>query len=157
MNQNKSAAKGYSVQSLSKSNFVFASSDRKPKPSFNIDEITIIENSEILKLNLGSGLICRIMKYTDSDEAKTPMVTFDLVDMTKKTIEFKAPRGFPNGVGLGAFLVDYNQITQWEVSAIDLLCRSFLFGIQADFKKTLDQFNIKVSEKADWFIRNKMD
>jgi len=157
MDSNKTAAKGYSTQALGENNFVFTSPERKSKPSFNINEITEIENSEILKINLGSGLLCRIMKYTNNDEAQTPMLTFDLVNMEEKSITFKSPKGFPNGVGLAGFLLDYNQITQWEIPPMELLCRAFIFGIQTDFKSVIEEFNIKVSQQADWFIKNKLD
>lgn len=156
MDSNKSSAKGYSVQPLGENNFVFTPVNNKPKPSFTIEEITEVENTEILKLNLGSGLLCRIMKYHD-EEFELPAVIFDLVNMDTKTIDYKAPRGFPNGVGLGAFLADFNQITQWEVTVVDLLSRAFLFGIQNDFKKTIDKFNVKVSQQVDWFIKNRLD
>ena len=157
MESNKSSAKGYSTQPLSENNFVFTPINNKPKPSFRLEAIDVIQTSEIMKLRLGNNLICRIMKYTEDDENETPMVTFDLVDVERKSIDYKAAKGFPNGVGLGAMLVEYNQITQWEVVVIDLLCRAFLFGIQSDFKKTIEDFNIKVSEQADWFIKNKLD
>lgn len=157
MISNKTAAKGYSTQSLSENNFIFTPKNNKPKPSFRIEEIVVVSGSEIMKLLLGNGLICRIMKYTNDDEHKTPMVTFDLVNMEKKSIDFKAPRGFPNGVGLSILLVEYNQITQWEIAAMDFLCRSFLFGLQAEFKKTIETFNIKISQQVEWFIKNKMD
>ena len=157
MNQNKSADRGYTTHLLGENNSIFTPIKRKPKPSFNILEVTEIENTEILKLNLGSALICRVMKYTSDNENKTPMLTFDLVNLDTKTVEFKAPNGFPNGVGFGAFLAEYNQITQWEVVAIDLLSRSFLYGNQADFRKTVEDFNIKISQQVDWFIRNRLD
>jgi hypothetical protein len=157
MESNKSSAKGYSVQPLGQDSFVFTPKERKPKPSFKLEEITEVSGSEIMKLELMSGLICRIMKYQNEDEYKTPMVTFDLVDMEKKSIEFKAPRGWANGVGLAAFLVDHNQITQWEVTVMDLLCRAFLFGIQSDFKSTIEKFNVKISQQVDWFIKNRLD
>jgi len=157
MESNKSAAKGYSTQPLGENNFIFTPPNSKPKPSFRIEEITEVSGSEIMKLLLGNGLVCRLMKYTNNDEHKTPMITFDLVDMGKKSIEFKASKGFPNGVGIGAFLFEHNQITQWEIIVLDLLSRAFLFGDQTDFKKTLKQFNIKVSEQVDWFIKNQLD
>lgn len=157
MELNKSSAKGYSTQNLGENAFVFTPKENKPKPSFRLEEITEISGSEIMKLHLGSGLICRVMKYTDNDKHKTPMVTFDLVNLEKNTIEFKSPIGFPNGVGMGTYLVEYNQITQWEVVVIDLISRAFLFGIQTDFKKTIEDFNIKISQQVDWFIKNKLD
>ena len=157
MESNKTSAKGYSVQPLSENKIIFTPINNKPKPSFRIEEITNVSGSEIMKLLLGNVLICRIMKYEENDEFKTPMVTFDLVDMEKKSIISKSTKGFPNGVGIGAFLFEHNQISQWEIIVLDLLSRAFLFGDQTDFKKTLKQFNIKVSEQVDWFIKNQLD
>lgn len=147
---------GYSVGNLTDKNIFFADEKNKIKLSFNIHDIAIIENSEILKLKLGNNLICRILKFT-VEESNVSALTFDLVDESKKSIEFKADKLFYNAMGLGLFLFEFKQITQWEITVIDLLCRAFIFGDQTAFLNTINTFNVKLSQSADWFIKNKLD
>lgn len=149
---------GYKAGNLSDNNIFFASKDttKKIKLTFSIFDIIIVDNSEIIKLLLGNNLVCRILKFT-SEESNLPGLTFDLVDENNKTIVFKANKVFHNGVGLGLFLFEYNQITQWEITVIDMICRSFIFGDKISFLKNIETYNIKLSQSADWFVKNKLE
>jgi hypothetical protein len=147
---------GYGVNNLLNGDAFFAKENKKPKPSFKIMDISIIENSEILKLSLGSGYLCRIMKTIDNI-SNQPATTFDLVNLEKKSIEFKANKLFINSIGLGGNLFQNNQLTQWEAGIVDLIGRAFLYGDKELFLNLINENNIKVSKDADWFIKNEMD
>ena len=147
---------GFELHNMIDPSTIFASTSKSPKMSYRIHDLTNINGSELLKLKLQDGTICRIMKYID-DNTKTPALTFDIVDEVKKEIISKANAHFFNGVGLSIVLLDNNLITQWEIVPTDKICRAFIFGDKNTFLSALEEFNIKLSQSADWYIRNALE
>ena len=108
-----------------------------------------------MTLSILTGQSCRIMKYVDT-ETNQPALILDIVDNEKKEIVFKADKILYNGVGVGAFLMPHGFILQWEIMPIDKICRSFIFGDKESFLSLIDEFNIKLSQSADWFIKHEL-
>lgn len=147
---------GYDIKNMSDPSVIFVSKDKIAKMSYRLHDIEIINGSEILKLKLRTGLICRIMKFVD-EASNQPSLMIDIVNEENKTIVYKTDEIYYNGMGVGGSLVINELIGQWEIVPTDNLCRSFLFGDKLFLLKTLDEYNIKISRSADWYIRNEME
>jgi hypothetical protein len=147
---------GFDLKKLSDPSAIFVSDKKIAKLSFRIHDIDFSNNDEILKLKLKNENICRIMKFIDTT-TNQPSLMFDIVNDTKKIIISKSNEIFYNGHGLGGALVINQIVGQWEVVPIDKLCRAFLFGDKNSLFEILDEYNIKISREADWYIRNEMD
>ncbi len=145
---------GYSTQNLTDTSIFFANPDKQIKLSFKIDNIELIEDSEIMKIKLSSSLIVRLMKYSDGDQVA---LIFDIVDDVKKEIVNKVDKLFYGGIGVGGFLMKHSFLPQWEVLPFDKISRAFVMGDKAAFTEATNHYNIKLSQSADWYIRNELD
>jgi len=146
---------GYTTHNLS-DNKIFFASKKKIKLSFSLQQISIVNSSEIMKLKLFSNLICRIMKYMDH-ESMQPALVIDIVDEEKKEIVAKAAKIFYNAAGVGGFMFSHGYITQWEIVPFDRICRSFMLGDKTAFLLDIKEFNLRVSQEADWYIKNNLE
>ena len=147
---------GYSAQNLSDRSIFFSKEKEKLRLSFKIDSISSIDGSELLKFKLGNGNICRFMRFTDPENF-IPSLTFDIVDTEKNEIILKAAKVFHNASGIGGFLLSHNFITQWEIMPMDKIARSFVLGDRESFLSLIDEFNIKLSQEAAWYIKNELE
>jgi len=147
---------GYSTHNLSDKKIFFAKEKKKIRLSFKLYSISSIDGSEILKFELGNGNICRFMRFIDPDNS-IPSLTFDIVDIEKKEIILKAGKVFNYAAGIGGFLLSHNFITQWEIMPMDKIARSFVLGDRESFLSLIDEFNIKLSQEAAWYIKNELE
>ncbi len=146
---------GYNLRNMADS-AIFVSDKKTIKMSYRIHDIDFVGDTEIMKLKLSNGSICRIMKFLDP-KSKQPSLMFDVVDDIKKEIISKSPQIYYNGIGLSGTLVDNQLIGQWEIVPTDKISRAFLYGDKNTLLDSLEEFNIKLSKSADWHIRNEME
>lgn len=146
---------GYQVGNLLSSD-QFLTQNKVPRLSFDIFDITTVENKEILKLKFPKikNLMVRFMKYNNADGY--PTLVFDMVDTEKKTIVLDADKEFIGGIGTGGIFFDMNIITQWEISIFEKLCRSFLLGDIETIKTLMTDYYLKFSDENAVKLRNSL-
>ena len=150
---------GFNIHNLNDNNVFFTTQNKKIKLSFKIDNIHLVNDSEIMNIIstfTNQKLIIRLMKFHD-EESDQPSLVIDTVDPVSQEIKFKADKIFYSGVGLGSFLASHGLITQWEIIPIDKICRSFVLGDSTSFINLIDEFNIKLSEGAHFYIKNELE
>ncbi len=130
----------------------FAKKNKSPVLSFEVENIEIINDAELLKVRLKNSLLIRFMKITT--ENNQPALIFDIIDTSLNEILFKSYTPYIGGLGISNLMYRHEWITQWEATPFTLLCRSFVFGDIAGLTNLVKEFNLKFSKDADWFVKN---
>jgi hypothetical protein len=142
---------------LSSNNFM-SSKNKVVNLSFEIKDIVIIEDSEILKLTLtkyGNGrLVVRIMKYLDDQDR--PSATFDIIDEENKTIVLSSDQDYVGGLGIEKYFHKIGIITQWEIPIFTKLCRGFVLGDHEVFQLLVKDYYLKFSKESERYLKNRL-
>lgn len=124
------------------------------KLSFLINNIEMINDTEILKIGMIDNKMIRLIKFNDEEDR--PSSSFDLIDESKKQIILKTDRSFVGGLGIAEIFYELNYITQWEIPIFIKLCRAFVLGDIETIRLLVTNFNLQFSNENKWYLKDKL-